>query len=155
MSSPQQEQTAVGSDIVWRLSSKWPYKIVAFSIGVSTAKIESVTDPHLMERGIDITLSAKTYIQNTVAKFEKDLQHSLRVSKIPMTEGLHPELDDTPLLDASLTTKFRAIVGSLNWIVTLGRFDVMYATNTLARFSMHPREGHLIAAYKVLGYLLF
>jgi hypothetical protein len=28
------------------------------------------------------------------------------------------------------------MIGLLNWMVTLGRFDIMYATNTLARFSI-------------------
>ena len=46
-----------------------------------------------------------------------------------------------------------AIIGSLNWMVTLGQIDIAYATNTLARFSMEPRIGHLKAAFRVLGYL--
>ena len=38
-------------------------------------------------------------------------------------------------------------------MVILGRFDVMYATNTLARFSMTPRLGHIEATKRILGYL--
>jgi hypothetical protein len=58
----------------------------------------------------------------------------------PMQENDHPELDESPVLDDQQATLYCAIIGSLNWMVTLGRFDIMYATNTLARFSMNPRH---------------
>lgn len=51
------------------------------------------------------------------------------------------------------TSKFRALVGSANWIIILGRFDMMYATTTMARFNMQPRDGHLQAMIRVFGYL--
>ena len=38
-------------------------------------------------------------------------------------------------------------------MITLGRFDVLYATNTLSRFSMAPREGHMKALQKVVCYI--
>jgi hypothetical protein len=62
-------------------------------------------------------------------------------------------MDDSDSLPAEMATQYRAIIGSLNWVVILGRFDVLYATNTLARFSMAPRLGHLEATKRVLGYL--
>jgi len=34
-----------------------------------------------------------------------------------------------------------------------GRFDIAYAVNTLSRFSMAPRQGHLEAMMRVFGYL--
>jgi hypothetical protein len=110
-------------------------------------------DPILNAMHIKTALSVKTYIGNSVEKFERMFEHSMRESKYPMAEGYHPELDDTMLLDDSMSTKYRAIIGSLNWTVILGRFDVMYATNTLARFSMAPRLGHLEAAKRILGHL--
>ena len=45
------------------------------------------------------------------------------------------------------------MIGSGIWIVTLGRFDIAYAINALSRYSMAPREGHLIALQRVFGYL--
>jgi len=70
-----------------------------------------------------------------------------------MLEGYHPELDDSPLLSNIDAAKYRAILGSAGWCVTLGRFDVAYATNTLARFAMAPREGHYKQAQRIFGYL--
>ena len=71
----------------------------------------------------------------------------------PMIEDAHPELDESPLLSPHEASKYRACIGSANWIVTLGRFDVAYAVNTLARFSMAPREGHMAMVRRLFGYL--
>ena len=48
-----------------------------------------------------------------------------------MADNLHPELDSTPFLTLEQAAIYRSIIGSLNWTVTLGRFDIFYATNTL------------------------
>ena len=53
----------------------------------------------------------------------------------------------------NLSSIYRGFTGSLRWLLTLGRFDTAYATSTLARFNMQPREGHLIHARRILGYL--
>ena len=45
------------------------------------------------------------------------------------------------------------MIGSLNWAVTLGRFDIQYALSTLARYNTAPREGHQTGAKHVFGYL--
>jgi hypothetical protein len=58
----------------------------------------------------------------------------IKESKFPMIEGLHPESDTSQMLSDEMATQYHAIIGSLNWVVLLGRFDVMYATKTLARF---------------------
>ena len=38
-------------------------------------------------------------------------------------------------------------------MITLGRFDIHYAINTLSRYSGAPREGHMEAVRRVFGYL--
>jgi hypothetical protein len=121
-----------------------------YYLGGNFRKIE---DPDLQAKGIKMSLSAKTYIENSVEKFERMFNGPLRESKFPMHEGLHPESDSSQFLSTEMATQYRAVIGSLNWVVILGRFDVMYATNTLARFSMAPRLGHLEATKRILGYL--
>jgi hypothetical protein len=112
-----------------------------------------VDDPELMEKGIKTALSAETYIINSVEKFERMFGEGLKTQKSPMVEASHPESDDSAFLSREKSTQYRAIIGSLNWTVILGRFDIMYATNTLARFSIAPRVGHFEAAKRILGYL--
>ena len=73
--------------------------------------------------------------------------------KSPFDENYHAELDNTDLCDAILASKYRSLIGSANWIVTLGRFDIAFATATLARYCMAPRMGHYQAAQSIFGYL--
>ena len=74
--------------------------------------------------------------------------------KTPIDPEYHPELDESPLLSPEGISKYRSIIGSLNWILTLGRFDIAYALSTMSRYNMAPREGHLEAVKRILGYLL-
>jgi hypothetical protein len=69
-----------------------------------------------------------------------------------MMELHHPELDDAPVLNAVNHSKHWAMIGSANWVIALGRLDVAHATNALARHSMAPREGHLIAMKRLFGF---
>ena len=45
------------------------------------------------------------------------------------------------------------IVGSLNWLVTLGCYDIHYTVCTLARHMMMPRVGHMHAMHRIIGNL--
>ena len=45
------------------------------------------------------------------------------------------------------------MIGMLQWTVTLGRFDIQYATSLLSRFSNAPREKQWDAVFKVFGFL--
>ena len=110
-------------------------------------------DEHWEKENINMAFSAQTYIKNVIPKYELLFEEVFKPVKTPMAEDYHPEMDESDFLDAEGHARYRSIIGSLNWIVTLGRFDIHYATSTLARFSMQPREGHLKAAKKVLGYL--
>jgi len=104
--------------------------------------------------GTRMSMSADTYIKNSLDRLQQLIGcGEFRKAKSPMSQEYHPETEDSNLLDASMASKYRGIIGSLNWIVTLGRLDIAYATNVLARYSMAPRIGHLNAAKRVLGYL--
>ena len=108
---------------------------------------------HWDKLGINTALSAETYIKNSVERFEKLLGREFKSEYIPMAEQDHPELDDSALCSPDDASKFRSLIGSANWIITLGRFDIAYAVQSLARFGMIPRVGHLKRMIKVFGYL--
>ena len=103
--------------------------------------------------GINTALSARTYIENVTDKFENMFGTEFRQYKSPMAEGYHPELEESPLLDPQGASRYRTMLGSANWIITLGRFDINYSIQALSRFNMAPREGHLSALKRVFGYL--
>ena len=93
-------------------------------------------DEHWKKEGIAVALSAQTYIKNVIPKFESLLGKEMSKAKTPMSEGYHPELDDSPLLSTGEASIFRSIIGSCNWIITLGRFDISYATSALSRYNL-------------------
>ena len=65
----------------------------------------------------------------------------------------HPELETSELLDDDRHIYYQIIVGMLNWIVGIGRFNIAHATLSLACFAFYPRKGHLDRAFSVFGYL--
>lgn len=103
-------------------------------------------------KGETTTWSAKTYLKNVCEKIEH-LIGPLRSYSHPMEPDYRPELDDTDLLTGDNIAKYRMLIGSGLWVVSLGRFDVMYAITVLARYGMAPKEGHLKAMMRVFGYL--
>jgi hypothetical protein len=78
-----------------------------------------------------LALSAKTYTQNVIPKFEGLFGKELKAIKTPMSEGYHPEVDDSPICTEDDSAKYRSIIGCCFWIIVLGRFDIAYATSDM------------------------
>jgi hypothetical protein len=62
-------------------------------------------------QGLGLALSAKTYIQNVIPKFQGLFVKEFKPIKTPMREGYHPEVDDSPLCTEDNFAKYRSIVG--------------------------------------------
>jgi hypothetical protein len=86
-------------------------------------------------QGLGLALSARTYIQNVIPKFEGLFGKEFKAIKTPMSEGYHPEVDDSPLCAEDDSDKYRLIIGCCIWIIVLGRFDIAYATSAMSRIS--------------------
>lgn len=93
---------------------------------------------------------ARTYIKNVCNRIEKLLNVTLKNYDSPMIPGDHRELDETDILSGLGITLYQMCA---QWAVTLGRYDIQYATNTLARFANMPRDGHFQRALRVFRYL--
>jgi hypothetical protein len=65
----------------------------------------------LKNQGLGLSLSEKTYIQNVIPKFEGLFGKEFKPIKTPMSEGYHPEIDDSPLCTEDDSAKYRSIVG--------------------------------------------
>jgi hypothetical protein len=103
--------------------------------------------------GSGLAFSEKTYIQNVVPKFEGLFEKDFKPIKTPMSEGYHPEVDDSPLCTEDDSAKYRSIIDCCIWIIFLGIFDKAYDTSAVRWFNMSPREGHLKAVKRILSYL--
>jgi hypothetical protein len=71
---------------------------------------------------------------------------------IPAPAGYHPEVDDSPMLEADDVQLYQSYIGILRWAVELGRIDLAHVAGVLARFSAAPREGHMVAVLRVFAY---
>src|SRR5688572_14856877 len=110
--------------------------------------------PEWEREGISECFSAETYIHNAIPRLAKSCGITeFKHTRMSFAEEYHAELDESDLLSPHQISVYKSLLGSANWIITLGRFDIAYATNTLSRYSMVPREGHMIALQRVFGYL--
>ena len=74
-------------------------------------------------------------------------------TRTPLVEGDHPELDTSELLDAEGIKLYQSLIGSLQWVVSIGRFDIHTAIATLSSFRVAPRVGHLDRIKRIYAYL--
>ena len=92
------------------------------------------------------------YLTESLKRVESMFGNLVKTA-IPLKSDDHPELDQSEILGDDGHRKFQMLIGMLNWIVGIGRFDVAHATASLSRFSACPRKGHLERALRVFGYL--
>ena len=111
-----------------------------------------VTLPNDKEKQISYALSAKTYINALIPRVEK-IVGSFQHHMFPMDPSYRPESDKSELLTGDDISVYQMMIGSAMWAITLGRYDVQYATISLSRYNQAPRRGHYKAAVRIIGYL--
>ena len=105
----------------------------------------------------DGTLAAdpRRYVNKILESYERMFKEKPRKSRPPLEGGDHPELDTSELCDEHQTKQFQTLIGQLQWLISLGRFDIAVHVMSLSRFRAQPRKGHLDRAKRIFGYLLF
>ena len=105
----------------------------------------------------DGTLAAdpRRYVNKILESYERMFKEKPRRSRPPLEGGDHPELDTSELCDEHQTKQFQTLIGQLQWLISLGRFDIAVHVMSLSRFRAQPRKGHLDRAKRIVGYLLF
>ena len=63
--------------------------------------------------------------------------------KTPLDKNDHPELDTSEIIEGDIAVKYLTMVGQLQWLVTLVRFDIHAQVATMSRFRAAPRQGHM------------
>ena len=71
----------------------------------------------------------------------------------PMERGDHPELDETDELQMEDIKKYQSLLGALQWLVSIGRFDIAFAVMTMSKFRVAPRSGHMLCVQRIFAYL--
>ena len=105
----------------------------------------------------DETLAAdpRRYVNKILESYERMFMEKPRKSRPPLEGGDHPELDTSELCDEHQTKQFQTLIGQLQWLISLGCFDIAVHVMSLSRFRAQPRKGHLDRAKRIVGYLLF
>ena len=101
-----------------------------------------------------LCLSACKYIEKMIANYEKLFGESPKQTySSPIEKGDHPEIDTSELLDNQGIQLYQSLIGTLQWAITIGRFDICTAVMTLSGFRVAPRRGHLDRVKRMYGYL--
>ena len=85
----------------------------------------------------------RKYIKKTLNNFQCLFGSLPRKTSSPLEKGDHPELDVSALLEPDKVTEYMSLMVQLQWLISLGRFDVSSAVAALSTFRSKPRKGHL------------
>ena len=53
-----------------------------------------------------------------------------------------------------MAAKYLTMVGQLQWLVTLGKFDIRAQVATMSRFRAAPRQGHMDRLKRIYSYAI-
>jgi hypothetical protein len=101
-----------------------------------------------------LCISPTKYIEKLIKNYEKlvSMKLSQNVTS-PLDKGDHPELDTSELCSEEQIYQYQSMIGSLQWIVTIGRFDVHTSVMNMSGFCIAPRIGHLKRLQRIYGSL--
>jgi len=86
-----------------------------------------------------LCMAPQKYIDRLAASYEKMFGEKPSAKMYsPLEKGDHPELDDSELLDAEGIQQYQSLIGSLQWAISLGRFDIATAVMSMSSFRVLP-----------------
>ena len=95
----------------------------------------------------------KKYISKVLDAYEKKYGEMPKQCSSPLDKNKHLEPDDTPVLDVNEQKEYLSMIGALQWVVTLGRFNIATTVKTSSRFRTEPQVEHLKKHYQVYSYI--
>ena len=106
------------------------------------------------ENGVLCIKKPEKYIQEMVDNYKR-LFGENPTSNVhsPLERGDHPELDSSELLDQEGIKICQSLIGALQWLISIGRFDTQVAVMTMSSFRAAPRRGHLDRVKRIIGYV--
>ena len=135
-------------EIVDTLSNKYGFKLK----GTGEVSFHLGCDFFRDEEG-NMCYAPLKYIEKMMSNYKRIFGTNPKQYASPLEKGDHPELDTTELLDDEETKIYQSLIGALQWVIQIGRFDIATAVMTLSRFRACPRKGHLDRVKRIHGYL--
>jgi hypothetical protein len=75
---------------------------------------------------------AHSYVSNMMTNYETMFGSKPKEFATPMIEKDHPEIDTSDLLYALGIKQYESLIGALQWLVTLGRFDIHFSVASMS-----------------------
>ena len=83
------------------------------------------------------------YISKMLGSFKHMFPgETLKKQSSPITKRYHRELNDSKFVSEEEKAKYMSMVGTPQWLVTLGRFDIAIVVSTLSSYRVAPHQGH-------------
>ena len=95
----------------------------------------------------------RQYIERMLDNYQRLFGSWPKEATAPTTKGDHPELDTSDLLEGEDIKIYQSLIGAMQWVILIGRFDITTSVMTLSRFRAMPRQGHLDHIKRIYGYL--
>jgi Reverse transcriptase (RNA-dependent DNA polymerase) len=123
------------------IASREPSKIVKILEEIHKFKLKGSgpTSFHLGcnffrdEDGV-LCYAPKRYILRMLDTFKRPFGKQPKQYVAPLEGGDHPELDDSELLEIEDIKVYQSLIGALQWVIQIGRFDITTHMMTLSRF---------------------
>ena len=130
------------------------YGLESWTADIGNAYLEAKTKEKIyIVAGPDFG-KPKKYIEKMDENYKRLFVAKVKSTyRSPLEKGDHPEMDTSDFLGDSVTQLYQPLVGSLQWALSLSRFDTATAVMTLSSFRVAPRVGHLERAKRVVCYL--
>ena len=72
----------------------------------------------------------RAYIDKILENFKRLFCDYPKKYSSPLEGGDHPELDASPLLEGDQIKIYQSLIGTLQWVIQIGHFDVSTAVMT-------------------------
>jgi hypothetical protein len=122
LKKPQEFVDTLATQFKFKLKGTGP---ISFHLGMDFKR----------DRDGTLCISPLKYIEKMVASYERMFGESPKQNVTsPLEKGDHPELDTSELLDSQGISMYQSLIGALQWVITIGRFNVITAVMTLSGF---------------------
>ena len=82
----------------------------------------------------NLAYAPRKYINKLIDEFTAMFSHKPKQYTSPLESGDHRELDTSQELEGNDIVKYQSMIGSLQWAISLGRFDISTAVMSLSSF---------------------
>jgi hypothetical protein len=100
-----------------------------------------------------LCFTPRKYIEKMLSNYKQMFGVLPRDAALPLEKGDHPELDSLDLLHLEGIKIYQSLIGTLQWVIQIGQFDVTMAVIMMSHFQAAPRKGHLEQVKWVHRYL--